>query len=737
MKEKTIVERLFMILGVIFGFVIWLGRLLFSSIRSLWKAIGGNIMPEPGVDSPRIGERAKQAVSDVTQRAEGLLQTDGRTQESDTEPAAVEPDIESGEDTVVQGFSDRPEDLSHRQHGSLGGVPLVEESPEGEDAGSTEEGISPASAFSYSGTPYDADISEEGVVLNYTDETDRDEDVPLDEGIPNLGEPGDVADVGPETQAEEDVVETVESGVPEEYGQDEEIDSTPSDEPWVADAPGEEEIPAASRGFREYGESSGDDEEIVDTADTDAFGLDDDVDGSGAGGEVDLENDEAPSWDDSDLTIVDDPNEPLSFDAAGSFSEEPSLGLRDSESQGIDDVAGTGENLGLTGDYEEAKATERMIASQGTPGAGAEQGRDQREMFTTGDKDRGAQDSSGTDRADSGDYGRTGEFGEPAGETDAGNVATGESDVNVSPTGATSDVTSDEPDADADGEGTPDTSEAPEKDHHLGVSGDFDRADDTQHVPAVPTEEDSSDEEDTSRESFVTGDDDTPRDQDPDAKAGYSAAWSTPAGVLGEWPNQAEGATGFQSEHSDEESASGEGDSGAEERAPSGDGADAGTSAGQSGEITSEASTRAFGETTAAEERRSDLSGGDPADMAWAAAGDLGTATSPAHADTGQAEIPDMGGDNDTHAGTERQGGEPASRKSRKQRRQQSDWVPQGAVKGDGNPVCPAEYPIKGNANSRIYHRPSDPSYEPTIPEFCFATEEDARKAGFRAPRGH
>ena len=44
-----------------------------------------------------------------------------------------------------------------------------------------------------------------------------------------------------------------------------------------------------------------------------------------------------------------------------------------------------------------------------------------------------------------------------------------------------------------------------------------------------------------------------------------------------------------------------------------------------------------------------------------------------------------------------------------------------------------ADYPIKGNANSRIYHMPTESSYEQTIPEFCFATEADAKAAGFRA----
>jgi len=54
-------------------------------------------------------------------------------------------------------------------------------------------------------------------------------------------------------------------------------------------------------------------------------------------------------------------------------------------------------------------------------------------------------------------------------------------------------------------------------------------------------------------------------------------------------------------------------------------------------------------------------------------------------------------------------------------------------VKGDGSATCPDEHPIKGNASSRIYHLPGESSYARTIPQICFATEDDAKSAGFRA----
>lgn len=56
-----------------------------------------------------------------------------------------------------------------------------------------------------------------------------------------------------------------------------------------------------------------------------------------------------------------------------------------------------------------------------------------------------------------------------------------------------------------------------------------------------------------------------------------------------------------------------------------------------------------------------------------------------------------------------------------------------GWVRGDGSRYCPPAFPIKGNERSMIYHRPSDDSYAPTIPEVCFAGEPEAAAAGYRS----
>lgn len=46
---------------------------------------------------------------------------------------------------------------------------------------------------------------------------------------------------------------------------------------------------------------------------------------------------------------------------------------------------------------------------------------------------------------------------------------------------------------------------------------------------------------------------------------------------------------------------------------------------------------------------------------------------------------------------------------------------------------CPDDQPIKGNAQSGIYHMRYGQYYDKTSPERCFATEEEAREAGYRA----
>jgi hypothetical protein len=56
-------------------------------------------------------------------------------------------------------------------------------------------------------------------------------------------------------------------------------------------------------------------------------------------------------------------------------------------------------------------------------------------------------------------------------------------------------------------------------------------------------------------------------------------------------------------------------------------------------------------------------------------------------------------------------------------------------VPTNGAHECPTAYPIKGNSKSHIYHLPGGASYTATIPNICFATEEAAQSAGYRATK--
>jgi len=54
-----------------------------------------------------------------------------------------------------------------------------------------------------------------------------------------------------------------------------------------------------------------------------------------------------------------------------------------------------------------------------------------------------------------------------------------------------------------------------------------------------------------------------------------------------------------------------------------------------------------------------------------------------------------------------------------------------GSIKG----TCPHDFPIKGNAESSIYHTPRSPYYFKTDAEICFDSVEAAKRHGFIAPK--
>ncbi len=82
-------------------------------------------------------------------------------------------------------------------------------------------------------------------------------------------------------------------------------------------------------------------------------------------------------------------------------------------------------------------------------------------------------------------------------------------------------------------------------------------------------------------------------------------------------------------------------------------------------------------------------------------------------------------------------GGKKSSKKAatEKAETEETTDLPSGAIAGTGEAECPEGYPIKGNASSNIYHLPGQSSYDKTIPEICFASEDDATAAGYRASK--
>ena len=62
------------------------------------------------------------------------------------------------------------------------------------------------------------------------------------------------------------------------------------------------------------------------------------------------------------------------------------------------------------------------------------------------------------------------------------------------------------------------------------------------------------------------------------------------------------------------------------------------------------------------------------------------------------------------------------------------ETVPEGGVAATEDGSIPEGYPIKGNANSMLYHEPGGRYYDVTIAEVFFDTPEHAEAAGYSAP---
>lgn len=551
MKEKSFFQRIKMLLGKVLSLLKGLAKMVFTLLTGLWNVFASKRGPG-GADASSVGDQAKQFVADAADRGQGIiedakqhaggmLQRNGDTGSEGGEAPIAEPDVTSGEDTVVAGFGEPNEELSEHQHEDIGGVTergdVNTSAQSGGFVTSRGSDVSDQTVFAVDPRSYGSGINEGVPGGVYEEDLNRQDEPRLDEGIPNLGGPAGIDGENLGTY-EEEMVEEV---VPGESEDDDTENLFDSNQPYVVgDIRDQADIPAASRGLREPGEEIGYEVDIEDLSDTDNIDPYQDVAPSGAGGEVDLENDESPSWDESEMTIVESPDDPVSADETGAVDDTPTLGLRDSESFSIaganDDVSGApmpefrgveirdveirgDDHLGVTGNFDEADATETIPAVPGDTDTVRAEHDDPRENFVTGDVAHRAIGDTAYDEdydtsARGGEYAQTDEFGVPSHVID-GTVTTTDDDAfgaGVTSDVSTGDVASDDV---VGGEAfdrfvTGDAAELPDDlstdDDHLGISGDFGEADRTTTIPAVPADEETAAEEDeTPRESFVTG----------------------------------------------------------------------------------------------------------------------------------------------------------------------------------------------------------------------------------------
>lgn len=62
-----------------------------------------------------------------------------------------------------------------------------------------------------------------------------------------------------------------------------------------------------------------------------------------------------------------------------------------------------------------------------------------------------------------------------------------------------------------------------------------------------------------------------------------------------------------------------------------------------------------------------------------------------------------------------------------------ADALPDWVDPVDG--ACPVTHPVKGNANSKIYHLPGGRFYDTTVPERCYRDPQAAEADGMRASK--
>lgn len=695
MKERSLVERIVAIFGVLLGSVVWVVRLLYSLVAGALKgkpaegeepeAPRSTTLPGKGESVVHdIRERGQHLVADAREKGETLLEDVREKGESLIDDVRHRGEGARDEGNTSSGAASASEDVSPSQHEDLGGVAAA-------NLSSMDEGEETA----YAGQA----VSESDIGIDRGDSTselaDSDEirgwvsdeiDLSGEDGEGPYASEGDEDDDGL-TWVE---VEESTTGAAAEPGYDATwvADQVPDDGDEEGEDEDEDEVPAASRGWREP-----EDDVLKNDPLYGDFGS------SGTGGEVDLRNDEMDEDDSAGMHIVDSPDEPFIED------EEAS------ESFGFVD---TGREPAFDTDVEEIG--------------------DSREFLS--------EDSLAADA-----------LGRPAGH----DAASGDLGPDESPDDAMWDPGASRPDYDVlgayDGSGVDDfASDEVAEDMLADVTGD----------------------EETTGEA-TTG--------DQPASGSGSVAWATGAGVIEPGlarPMSAEelqgGTQGAGSGRDAGEPGTHEADAGlgdvasdvASDLAGQTGTADTATGttmagAGQSaGQMTSDdAANDERGRDEMTSDKGAPETGGAPSSDAPETEGgstdamgvgsggsfndvlpeteyasSVGYETLQADESEGGTAFP--GDDRFATVSTSATGPSgvtPVGDKETAPGRVRKP-APAGSVRGDGSHECPSDFPIKGNANSHIYHRPTDSSYESTIPEFCFATEADARAAGFRPRKG-
>lgn len=627
MKERSLVDSIRAILGVLIGSVAWVIRLLFSVVRDAvtgGSGQAGDAQRDSGAAPSRTGSTATQGGED---------EDEGRE--------------------LSYTHTEAAPSLTSDQHAGLGGVPPA-----------PRMGDVAAANLSSMGSVYDEQAT------GSLDERDQPEDgqsTRLSQGIPNLDEPGDegsdfVSEPGEVVETDQPVtdyagqpVSESDIGVEREQDRSELADSPDNDLDAGVDAydivdasdtgdeddlPAPEEgIPSASRGWNEEADDP--------LAGDPLYG---DAASSETGEEADLRNDEMDTASGSGMHLVDSPDEPF-------IEDEPVDGL------GLDTASTDLSEVDDATNLESATIDESMLAADAT-------GRPVGDDPASGDLGA-AQSFEDTERPAEGGY-------EP------GNVM-----------GA------------YDGSGVDEFANDRVAEDLLGDVGDAAAQDDMSGTQA----EEENDEQMTTD----SGDETT-----------QSAAWASTSGVLDEALTKPVGVENLSDDEDSQPRDDGTdrpGDPNSGEgvyedftthgspsdavRAPQYDPEDAGLR-DVAAEIAEDIDVDGPRETE-----------GQPGDQGV----DMNDPRTTTPSAPGQGDSDDRDA-RETSSGPARSGGQETTRAS--------SGGPANSVRGDGTPNCPEGYPIKGNARSKIYHTPADSSYEGTIPEFCFATEDDARAAGFR-----